>query len=248
MTITHPAPAQPPAASPGVPALLEARGVGRRIGQAQILHDVDLAVAPGEFLAITGPSGCGKSTLLYTLCGLEPSSSGTVLWAGEDRSGDSAADLSRHRLLEVGIVFQQFHLLRHLTLLDNVVLPGLLARVEKRSAVIARGRELLDGFGVGELADRSVGEASGGQLQRVALVRALINGPRLLVADEPTGALDSAATAGVMEALERIGAEGTTIVMVTHDPEVADRADRVVTMSDGRIVGERPGAGGRTRR
>ena len=145
----------------------------------------------------------------------------------------------RHLLelaLDVPLVFYpDFHLLRHLTLLDNVLLPGLLARNEPRAALRSRAGELLERLDVGELADHGVGEASGGQLQRVAIARALINRPRLLVADEPTGALDSAASDDVMGALAALHAEGMTIVLVTHDPGVAARADRGVRMVDGRL-------------
>ena len=161
-----------------------------------------------------------------------------MLWAGEDHSTRTPRERSRHRLREIGIVFQQFHLLRTLCLLDNVLLPGLLARAEPRALLRERAAQLMTQLGVQELAERGVGEASGGQLQRVAIARALINQPRLLVADEPTGALDSAAGEEVMDALSAVSARGTTIVLVTHDHEVAGRADRIVTMADGRITGE----------
>lgn len=219
--------------------LLSARGVGRSHAQATILHDIDLSVGEGEFLAITGPSGCGKSTLLHTLSGLEEPTCGSVLWAGEELPASGSPARSRHRLLRIGIVFQQFHLLRTLSLLDNVLLPGLLARAEPRSVLRERALELMERLGIAQLAARGVGEASGGQLQRVAIARALINRPRLLVADEPTGALDSAAGEEVLRALALISADGTTIVLVTHDPAVAERADRIITMADGAITGER---------
>lgn len=224
--------------APAVP-LIEARAVARSLEQATILHDIDLTVAEGEFLAVMGPSGCGKSTLLHTLSGLEEPTDGSVLWAGEDHSSLTPRARSRHRLQQIGIVFQQFHLLRTLTLLDNVLLPGLLARAESRAVLRERAAQLMTQLGVEDLAERGVGEASGGQLQRVAIARALINRPRLLVADEPTGALDSAAGEEVMAALTSISAGGTTIVLVTHDLEVARRADRIVMMADGRISGER---------
>lgn len=220
--------------------LLEARGVTRSLQQTTILHDIDLSVPVGQFLAVMGPSGCGKSTLLHTLSGLEEPTDGSVLWLGEDHSSLTQRARSRHRLLEIGIVFQQFHLLRTLSLLDNVLLPGLLARAEPRTALRERAEQLMRQVGVAELAGRGVGEASGGQLQRVAIARALINRPNLLVADEPTGALDSSASEEVMDAFTEISASGTTIVLVTHDLEVAERADRIVTMADGRLSGERP--------
>src|SRR5699024_6150909 len=200
----------PSTTAPSLP-LIEARGVARRTDRSTILHGIDLAVAEGEFLAVTGSSGCGKSTLLHTLAGLEEPTHGTVLWAGEDHSTRTPRERSRHRLREIGIVFQQFHLLRTLCLLDNVLLPGLLARAEPRALLRERAAQLMTQLGVQELAERGVGEASGGQLQRVAIARALINQPRLLVADEPTGALDSAAGEEVMDALSAVSARGTTI-------------------------------------
>lgn len=193
--------------APAVP-LIEARGVARSLEQATILHDIDLTVAEGEFLAVMGPSECGKSTLLHILSGLEEPTDGSVLWAGEDHSSLAPRARSRHRLQQIGIVFQPFHLLRTLCLLDNVLLPGLLARAEPRAVLRERAGQLMTRLGVEELAERGVGEASGGQLQRVAIARALINRPRLLVADEPTGALDSAAGEEVMGALASINTDG----------------------------------------
>ena len=217
--------------------LLRARGLARSLGGRTVLHDIDLDVHAGEHLAVVGASGSGKSTLLHTLSGLEAPSAGTLRWAGEDLGALGEAQRARHRLLEIGVVFQQFHLLRTLTLFDNVVMPGLLARARPRREVLARGRELMAALGVDALAERGVGEASGGQLQRVAIARALINRPRLVVADEPTGALDTAAGEGVIDALAEVAAGGTALLVVTHDPAIAARASRIITMSDGRITG-----------
>ena len=217
--------------------LLRARGLARSLGGRTVLHDIDLDVHAGEHLAVVGASGSGKSTLLHTLSGLEAPSAGTLRWAGEDLGALGEAQRARHRLLEIGVVFQQFHLLRTLTLFDNVVMPGLLARARPRREVLARGRELMAALGVDALAERGVGEASGGQLQRVAIARALINRPRLVVADEPTGALDTAAGEGVIDALAEVAAGGTALLVVTHDPAIAARASRIITMCDGRITG-----------
>ena len=217
--------------------LLRARGLARSLGGRTVLHDIDLDVHAGEHLAVVGASGSGKSTLLHTLSGLEAPSAGTLRWAGEDLGALGEAQRARHRLLEIGVVFQQFHLLRTLTLFDNVVMPGLLARARPRREVLARGRELMAALGVDALAERGVGEASGGQLQRVAIARALINRPRLVVADEPTGALDTTASEGVIDALAEVAADGTALLVVTHDPAIAARASRIITMCDGRITG-----------
>ncbi|WP_114854766.1 ABC transporter ATP-binding protein [Brachybacterium sp. YJGR34] len=217
------------------PPLLRARGLERRLGGSTVLHGIDLDLADGELLAVMGPSGSGKSTLLHSLAGLDRPDAGTVSLDGADLTTATEKELARRRLIGIGIVFQQINLLRHLTLLDNVVLPGLLARREPRSAILTRARELMTRLGVAELADRGVAEASGGQLQRAAICRALINRPPVLLADEPTGALDSEATGAVLDALAAVNRSGTSILLVTHDIEVAAQAHRVIRMEDGRI-------------
>lgn len=233
---TVPAAAAPTTAESDA-ALLQVRGVTSRFEGTTALDAVDLDVARGEFLAVRGASGSGKSTLLHVLSGLARPGEGSVRSGGVELTGSTARQLARHRLLDVGFVFQQVHLLGSLTLLDNVVLPGYQARREPRPTVLARARGLLDTLGIAELAERGVGEASGGELQRTGIARALINRPALLLADEPTGALDSASSRAVMEELDRISAQGTTIILVTHDLEVASHGHRVITMADGRIVG-----------
>lgn len=217
---------------------LSARGLSRAHGERRVLRDVDLDITAGEFVAIMGPSGSGKSTLLYALSGMDRPDAGSVVLEGAELTGLREQDLAQLRRTRFGFVFQQIHLLRHLTLLDNVVMPALMARRGKRSEVIARAHELMERSGVGELAERDITQASGGQLQRVGVCRALINAPQVLFADEPTGALDSASARSVMRLLASITAEGTTLVLVTHDLEVAAHADRVITMADGEITGE----------
>ncbi|MFD1717283.1 ABC transporter ATP-binding protein [Georgenia deserti] len=207
-------------------------------GGQEVLRDVDLDVGRGEFLAVMGPSGSGKSTLLYAMSGMDSPSAGTVVFDGRALTGLSEAELGELRLHRMGFVFQQVHLLRNLTLLDNVVLPGFLARARPRAEVVGRARALMAGAGVGDLADREVTEASGGQLQRVGISRALVNDPAIIFADEPTGALDSAAAETVLRHLAGLRTSGTTLVVVTHDAYVAAHADRVIAMADGRIDGE----------
>jgi len=219
--------------------ILTARGLRRVLSGRPVLQEVDLDVGTGEFLAIMGPSGSGKSTLLYSLSGMDDTDGGSIDLEGTELTALEQKQLARLRLTRFGFVFQQAHLLANLTLLDNVVLPGRLAGIASRSAVVARARELLERTGVGELAQRDITQASGGQLQRVGICRALINSPQILFADEPTGALDSASARAVMRLLSGIHADGTTLVLVTHDVEVAAHAQRVITMVDGRIVGER---------
>ena len=222
-------------------AVLETTGLGKLHGEGAAavtaLADVDLTVRQGEFVAVTGPSGCGKSTLLNLLGGLDRPTSGEVLVHGERLAGASEARRARLRRSEVGFVFQFFNLIANLTVADNVELPALLAGVPAREAR-RRAAELLERLGLEETAPRVPGDLSGGQQQRVAIARALINRPSVLLADEPTGNLDTAAAREVVAVLRERHADGQTIVLVTHDMRVASAAQRVVAMRDGRIVGE----------
>jgi putative ABC transport system ATP-binding protein len=231
-------------------AVIEARGLSRVHGEGDAavaaLRDVDLAVAHGEFVAVTGPSGCGKSTLLNMLGGLDRPTSGEVLLLGERTDSASEARRARLRRTEIGFVFQFFNLIGNLTVADNVELPALLAGVPGREAR-RRSRELLERLGLDHAAARVPGALSGGQQQRVAIARALVNRPSLLLADEPTGNLDSAAARDVVSVLRERHEEGQTIVLVTHDLRIASSADRVVTMRDGAIAGETDMAAGDAR-
>ena len=199
------------------------------------LRGVDLAVEPGEFIAVMGPSGCGKSTLLNLVAGLDVPDEGEITVAGEAVTGRTEDDLARMRRKHMGIVFQFFNLLEGMTVLENVVLPSVIAGRRRRMAE-TRARDLLDLLGIGDKAAAVPGVLSGGQRQRLAIARALANSPTLLLADEPTGALDSAGGAEIIELLRRLHASGQTIILVTHDPAVADAAGRIVRMRDGRIV------------
>jgi putative ABC transport system ATP-binding protein len=201
------------------------------------VRGIDLAVAPGEFVSIMGPSGCGKSTLLHMLGGLDQPSSGAVSLKGERVDGLSEKDWALMRRREIGFVFQFFNLIGNLTVADNVELPALLAGMSPRQAR-SRRVELLDELGIADQADSVPGRISGGQQQRVALARALVNRPAVLLADEPTGNLDSASAREVMDLIRRYHGEGQTIVLVTHDPRVAAAADRVVHIRDGAITDE----------
>ena len=221
------------------PTVLEAHGLTKAFNGHTVLKSVDLRVRDGEFIAVMGPSGSGKSTLLYNISGMDTMTAGDVRFAGLDLAGQSQKQLARLRLTTMGFVFQHVHLLKNLSLLDNVVLPAYLAGLAPRRELDERAMTLMARTGVAELADRDVSEASGGQLQRIGICRALINDPRILLGDEPTGALDSAAAAEIMDILGELNAEGTTILLVTHDPRVAARTARVLYMIDGRIVGDR---------
>jgi putative ABC transport system ATP-binding protein len=204
-------------------------------GPVAALRDVSLGIAPDEYLGVVGPSGCGKSTLLHVLGCVDVPTSGAISFQGRDVSALTDADRSRLRLREIGFVFQRFFLLPMLTAFENVELPQSEAgvpRAERR----ARARELLDYVGLGARADHRPSELSGGEMQRVAIARALANGPRLLLADEPTGELDQTTGEQIVSLLDRLHADGTAVVVVTHDPAVAARALRLIKMRDGRIV------------
>jgi putative ABC transport system ATP-binding protein len=219
--------------------ILDAHALTKAFSGHTVLHGVDLQVHDGEFVSVMGPSGSGKSTLLYDISGMDTMTSGSVVFAGQDLAALSQKQLARLRLTTMGFIFQHVYLLKNLCLLDNVVLPAYLAGLAPREDLNARAMALMERTGVAELAERDVSEASGGQLQRVGICRALINRPAILLGDEPTGALDSTAASEIMDILGELNAEGTTIMLVTHDAKVAARTDRVLYMVDGRIVGDR---------
>jgi putative ABC transport system ATP-binding protein len=202
------------------------------------LRRVDLTVAGGEFVAIMGPSGCGKSTLLNLVAGLDSPSDGEIVLAGIPLTDKDENERARIRRAHIGIVFQFFNLLEEMSVLENVALSAAIAGCSRRQAE-ARARDLLDLLGLGDKAPEMPGVLSGGQRQRLAIARALANQPTLLLADEPTGALDSVGGREVLELFRRLHARGQTILLVTHDQEVAGAAGRIVTMRDGRLPDER---------
>jgi len=206
-------------------------------GPVMAVRDLSLSIAAGEHAAIQGPSGCGKSTLLHILGCVDTPSSGTLTFDGQDvaRLGDRARSLLRLR--HIGFVFQRFYLLPMLTAAENVELPQAEAGVP-RAERVQRTRELLAYVGLSARAGHRPSQLSGGEMQRVAIARALANRPRLLLADEPTGELDQATGEQVASLLDRVNADGTALVVVTHDPALASRARRVLTMKDGRIERE----------
>ncbi|MGI8754771.1 MAG: ABC transporter ATP-binding protein [Acidimicrobiales bacterium] len=219
----------------GVRKTYEAEGAPVRA-----LRGADLRMGAGEFAAIMGPSGCGKSTLLNLVAGLDDADEGTIAIDGTTITGSSEDELARMRRRHIGIVFQFFNLLEGMSALENVVLPAVVAGTARKKAE-GRARDLLDLLGVGDKAKAAPGSLSGGQRQRLAIARALANEPTLLLADEPTGALDSEGGQEIMELFRRLHSGGQTILLVTHDDDVAAAALRIVRMKDGRVLADEAG-------
>jgi lipoprotein-releasing system ATP-binding protein len=225
---------------------LEAVGLVRRIEGAishTLVNGIDLRVGKGEFLAITGPSGSGKSSLLYLLGLLDAPTEGEVIICGQPTSKLSESERADVRLTRCGFVFQFHFLLPEFTSLQNVLLPMRAAGKMSEKEMRARALELLTSLGLKDHADKRPNQLSGGQRQRVAIARALANRPEIIVADEPTGALDTSSTEQVFAILREIADSGRTVVVVTHDPALAARADRRLHIVDGRIQATLPGSG-----
>jgi putative ABC transport system ATP-binding protein len=216
---------------------------GKGAALVRALDDVDLEVAKGETLAVMGPSGCGKSTLLHVLGGLERLTDGEVWLAGTRIDGLSEKALARMRRRSVGFVFQAFHLMDELTAVENVEVPALFAGMSPRAAR-KRALDLLEQVGLADKGKHLSTALSGGERQRVAVARALSNEPLVVLADEPTGNLDSAATLDVLRLFDQLRAAGQTLVIVTHDSRVGATADRLITMRDGAFVDDTRLTGG----
>jgi putative ABC transport system ATP-binding protein len=237
------APASAPGVSPSPAAddglAVRIRGVRRsfeaEFAPVRALRGLDMQVAAGEFVAVMGPSGCGKSTLLNIIAGLDVPDEGSVEVIGERIDGRDEEWLARFRRRHIGFVFQFFSLLDGVSAAENLVLPAILGGL-RRKAALARAQELLDLLGIAGRGSQLPSVLSGGERQRLAIARALVNEPSVLLADEPTGALDSAGAGQVLELLRRLHAGGQTIVMVTHAPDVAAAADRIVRLRDGRVA------------
>ncbi|WP_018706616.1 ABC transporter ATP-binding protein [Siminovitchia fordii] len=206
--------------------------------QVPVLHGIDLNVEDGEFIAIMGPSGSGKSTLMNIIGFLDYPTAGTFELNGENISSAKEKQLANLRNKHIGFVFQQFFLLPRLNAAKNVEAPLIYAGVPKRERT-ERAKQMLEKVGLGDRVKHLPNQLSGGQKQRVAIARALVNNPTLILADEPTGALDSKTSAQIMELLVQLNKEGKTVIIVTHEEEIAAYTDRIITLKDGKIIDDR---------
>ena len=208
--------------------------------QNNVLRNVSFTVSEGEMVAVMGPSGSGKSTLLYSVSGMDAATSGEVLFCGRNIAALKDNELADLRLEEMGFIFQQMYMLKNLTVLDNIILPAIQSskKKESRKETLSRGQDLMRKLGIIETANNDINEVSGGQLQRACICRSMINNPKMIFADEPTGALNRTSSDEVMEELTKLNNEGTTIMLVTHDVKVAAKCTRVLYIVDGNIKGE----------
>ncbi|MBO5607486.1 MAG: ABC transporter ATP-binding protein [Treponema sp.] len=215
--------------------VLEVRNLCKKYGDTEILHNVNFDIGEDEFVAIMGQSGGGKSTLLYTVSGMDSPDSGNVFLAGDEITKLSAKKMQEIRLSKMGFVFQKTSFLKNLSVADNIVYPAFQLGKSSRSEILEEAASLMEKMGISKIASRDISEVSGGQLQRAAICRAMINHPSILFGDELTGALNSSTTQEVMNILAAINRDGTAILVVTHDSKVAMRADRVIFLEDGNI-------------
>ena len=208
--------------------------------QNNVLKNISFDIEEGEMVGIMGPSGSGKSTLLYSVSGMDKATSGEIKLDGKDISKLSEKDLSSVRLNDMGFIFQQMFMMKNLTIMDNILLPAVECEKnsETRKEKVARCEELMRKLGIIEIAGNDINEVSGGQLQRACIARSMVNNPKILFADEPTGALNRQSSAEVMDEICKLNKEGTTVLMVTHDAKVASRCSRVLYIADGNIRSE----------
>lgn len=208
--------------------------------QNNVLKNVNFTVSEGEMVAVMGPSGSGKSTLLYTVSGMDKLTAGEVSFEGRAIADMKEKELAHLRLDEMGFIFQQMYMLKNLTVLDNIILPACQSGKirESRKETVHRGQAMMRKLGIIDVADNDINEVSGGQLQRACICRSMMNRPKMIFADEPTGALNRTSSDEVMEELSKINKEGTTIMLVTHDVKVAAKCTRVLYIVDGNIKGE----------
>ena len=208
--------------------------------QNNVLKNVNFKIGEGEMVAVMGPSGSGKSTLLYAVSGMDSLTAGEVNFCGRNIAGMGERELADLRLDEMGFIFQQMYMLKNLTILDNIILPATQSkkRREPRRETMRRGQDLMRRLNIIAIADNDINEVSGGQLQRACICRSMMNNPKMIFADEPTGALNRTSSDEVMEELVKLNSEGTTIMLVTHDVKVAAKCTRAMYIVDGNIKGE----------
>ena len=208
--------------------------------QNNVLKNVNFSIDEGEMVAVMGPSGSGKSTLLYTVSGMDKMTAGEVDFNGKNLSKLSENEMADVRLNVMGFIFQQMYMMKNLSILDNIILPAVKSKktTESRKETEKRGRSLMHKLGIEDTAENDINEVSGGQLQRACICRSMINNPRVIFADEPTGALNRTSSDEVMNELVDLNKEGTTVMLVTHDVKVAAKCTRVIYIVDGGIQGE----------
>ena len=222
--------------------IISGKGIIKTFGQGgekrRVLDGVDISVEEGEFISVMGPSGSGKSTLLYACSGMDSIDGGNISFCGRELSSFREKELADLRRTQMGFVFQQPSLLKNLNILDNIVFPSLRDHRKNAGQLMERAKELMERTGISQLEKRKVTQVSGGQLQRAGICRALMNQPEIVFGDEPTGALNSRASAEIMDLFSEINEQGTAVMLVTHDAAIAARTRRVLFLSDGRVAGE----------
>ncbi len=224
--------------------ILEARSLNKKVklgkdNELHILKDVNLEIGAGEFVSVMGPSGSGKSTLLYNISGMDRLTTGSVKLKGREIGRLKEEELAKIRLSSMGFVFQDINLLKNLSVIDNIMFPALISKGVDKIKINQKAKELMEMTGIEKYANNNITQASGGQLQRAGICRALINDPDIIFGDEPSGALDSKSAAEIMTILADINKKGTTILLVTHDVKVAAKSERILYMVDGNIVAQK---------
>ena len=206
-----------------------------------VLRNIDLHLQEGEFVTVMGPSGSGKSTLLYTVSGMDRATAGEIVFMGKSYTQMKDKEMAKIRLVSMGFIFQQMYMMKNLSVLDNIILPAVKSKknTESRKATEERGRQLMRRLGIDDVGGNDINEVSGGQLQRACICRSMINSPKMIFADEPTGALNRSSSDEVMNELLSLNRDGTTIMCVTHDPKVAAKCSRILYIVDGGIMGEK---------
>lgn len=215
--------------------MIKINGVCKKFGENEILKNIDFQIKKGEFVAVMGQSGCGKSTLLYSISGMDKPTSGEVVFEGQKLSGFSEKEMEKLRLSRMGFIFQKANFLKNLSIEDNIVFPAFQAGKRSRVEIEKEAEKRMEQMGILHIAKHDIRKVSGGQLQRAAICRAMINHPAVLFGDEPTGALNSSATREVMDIINQINRQGTTVLLVTHDAKVAARAERIIYLEDGSV-------------